>query len=53
MTDRFVCGLSNEATQKRLLTEQNLDVAKALEVAQAMETAQNALYSSKTCRKGV
>ena len=44
LRDRFVCGLSNEATQKRLLTEQNLDLAKALEVAQAMEAAQkNAL----------
>ena len=44
LRDRFVCGLSNEATQKRLLTEQNLDIAKALEVAQAMEAAQkNAL----------
>ena len=27
---RFVCGLSNEATQKRLLTERNLDLPKAL-----------------------
>lgn len=44
LRDRFVCGLSNEATQKRLLTEQNLDLAKALEVAQAMEAAlKNAL----------
>eukprot|EP00731_Ephydatia_muelleri_P006252 Em0003g500a len=44
LRDRFVCGLSNEATQKRLLTEQNLDLAKALGVAQAMEAAQkNAL----------
>lgn len=40
LRDRFVCGLSNEATQKRLLTEQNLGLAKALEVAQAMEAAQ-------------
>lgn len=31
LRDRFVCGLSNEATQKRLLTKQmNLDLAKAL-----------------------
>ena len=30
LRDRSVCGLSNEATQKRLLTEQNLDLAKAL-----------------------
>ena len=46
MSDFFnsICGLSNEATQKRLLTEQNLDLAKALGVAQAMEAAQkNAL----------
>ena len=44
LSDRFVCGLSNKATQKRLLTEQNLDLAKALEEAQAMEAAQkNAL----------
>ena len=40
LRDRFVCGLLNKAMQKRLLTEQNLDLAKALEVAQAMEAVQ-------------
>ena len=36
----FVCGLSNEATQKRLLTEQTWTFPRHWEVAQAMEAAQ-------------
>ena len=39
LRDRFVCGLLNEATQKRLLTESNLTFNKAIEVAQSAETA--------------
>ena len=33
MRDRFVCGLRNEAIQKRLLTEKSLTFRKAVEVA--------------------
>lgn len=39
LTDRFVCGLHNESTQKRLLTEDNLTSHRALEIAISMETA--------------
>ncbi|KAL3975969.1 inner nuclear membrane protein Man1 [Sarotherodon galilaeus] len=37
--DRFVCGMNNESTQKRLLTEDNLTLHRALEIAISMETA--------------
>lgn len=39
LRDRFVCGLHNESTQKRLLTEDNLTLHRALEIAISMETA--------------
>ena len=39
--------------QKRLLTEQNLDLAKALEVAQAMEAAQKNALQFKDLSVGV
>ena len=39
LRDRFVCGIQNEATQKRLLSEPNLDFNKAIEIAQTMEAA--------------
>jgi len=34
-----VCGIQNEATQKRLLSEPNLEFNKAIEIAQTMEAA--------------
>ena len=37
--DRLVCGLRSEGTQKRLLAEADLTLAKALEIAQSMEAA--------------
>ena len=37
--DRFVCGVRNETTQKKLLTEDRLSVARALEIAQSIEAA--------------
>ena len=38
--DRFVCGVRNEAIQKKLLTaEDGLTAAKALEIAQGIEAA--------------
>ena len=41
LRDRLVCGLNNAATQRRLLTEANLILAKAVELAQGMETAEH------------
>lgn len=40
LRDRLVCGLRNESIQRRLLTEDNLDLKRALELAQSMELAQ-------------
>ena len=37
--DCLVCGLRSEGTQKRLLAEADLTLAKALEIAQSMEAA--------------
>ena len=37
--DRLVCGLRSESTQKWLLAEADLMLAKALEIAQSMEAA--------------
>ena len=37
--DRFVGGLQNEATQKRLLAEPNFMFHKAIDIAQTMKTA--------------
>lgn len=39
LRDRLVCGLQHEGTQKRLLTEGDLTLARALEIAISMETA--------------
>ena len=36
LRDRLVCGLRNEAIQRRLLSKNELTFAKALEVAQSM-----------------
>ncbi len=36
---RFVCGLKNETTQRKLLTESDLTFQRALKVAQSDETA--------------
>ncbi|XP_048578018.1 uncharacterized protein K02A2.6-like [Nematostella vectensis] len=41
LRDRFVCGLRQEAIQRKLLTEKTLTFAKALEIAQSMETAES------------
>ena len=37
--DRLVCGLRSKGTQKRLLAEADLNLAKALEITQSMEAA--------------
>ena len=39
LRDRLVCGLKSGSTQKRLLAETELTLAKAVEIAQSMEAA--------------
>ena len=39
LRDRFVCGLTSELIQKRLLSEDNLTYDKAVKIALAMESA--------------
>ena len=39
LCDKLVCGLTDEAIQRRLLAEADLPLTKALTLAQAMETA--------------
>ncbi|CAL9694783.1 unnamed protein product [Knipowitschia caucasica] len=39
LRDRLVCGILNEAIQKRLLTEDKLTYKRAVEIAVSMETA--------------
>ena len=39
LRDRIVCGINDDAMQKRLLSEPGLDYAKAVETAMNMETA--------------
>ena len=43
LCDRFVCGLLEEAIQRRLLAEADLTLTKALSLAQSMEIAQKDL----------
>ena len=40
LCDRLVCGLRNEAYQKRLLSECELTLEKILQTAQSLETAE-------------
>lgn len=40
LRDRFVCGIKDERTQKRLLTEEDLTLAKAVVLAQGREAAE-------------
>ena len=39
LQDKFVCGLSSEGVQRRLLVEAGLTLEKAFEMAQGMEAA--------------
>lgn len=45
--DCLVCGLRSEGTQKRLLAEADLTLAKALKIAQSMEAADRNTQSLK------
>ena len=47
LRDRFVCGLRNEAMQRRLLGEADLTLTKAMELAQGMEAAERNARSFK------
>ena len=40
LRDRLVCGLKHEPTQKRLLSESTLSLAKAIEIAQSVEATE-------------
>ena len=46
--DWLVCGLRNQATQCRLLTEHDLSYQKALDIAKGMEAAESNTISLKT-----
>ena len=37
LRDSLVCGLKSESTQKRILAEMEVMIAKAVEIAQSME----------------
>ncbi|XP_054283502.1 uncharacterized protein LOC129000566 [Macrosteles quadrilineatus] len=57
LRDRLVCGLTNEAIQRKLLTESDLTFTRAVEVAVSMELASRELRgfhesSSEFYRKG-
>ena len=39
LRDNLVCGIQDDATQRRLLAEPDLTFAKALQIAQVMEAA--------------
>ena len=43
LCDKFVCGLTDEAIQRRLLAEADMTLTKAQTLAQAMETAKKNL----------
>ena len=53
LRDRFVCGLNNEATQKRLLTEKDLTMPKPIETASNLETAEKNTHVMKVSRPSV
>ena len=53
LCDRFVCGLRNEATQRKLLTEHDLTYHEALEIAKGMEAADSNTISLKTWEPSV
>ena len=48
LRDRLVCGISDDKTQNRLLSEAKLTYKKALEIAQSQETAAQNLKELKS-----
>ena len=52
MRDRLVCGLRDEDTQKRLLSEEDLTFARATEIAQCREAAQLNIQQLKETSEG-
>ena len=40
LCDRFVCGLRSEVVQRKLIAEENLELAKAVDIAQKLESAE-------------
>ena len=48
LRDRIVCGINDDAIQKRLLSERGLDYAKAAETAMNMETAARSTRGIRT-----
>ena len=48
LRDLFVCGVRNEATKHKLLTEQDLTYQNALEIAKGMEATKSNSISLKT-----
>ena len=48
LRDRFVCGLRNEATQRKLFTEHDLTYQKALDIAKGMKAAESNTILLKT-----
>ncbi|XP_060063527.1 uncharacterized protein K02A2.6-like [Ylistrum balloti] len=53
LRDRFVCGLKNEAVQKKLLSEKDLSFDKAVDIAVAMETAARDAVELQAKHKGL
>ena len=47
LRDRLVCGLGSEATQKKLLSEADLTLARAVGIARSMEAAAQSTHSLK------
>ena len=45
LCDRFVCGLANEAIQKKLLLEADLDLAKAVKIALSLKGADKSSHA--------
>ncbi len=54
LRDRIVCGINDDAVQRRLLAEKKLDLPKALDIATGMETAKHnltELHESTTAKR--